>query len=69
MFRAVYRLWTDQYRIIEGEKKANHIHKSRLIKVERNGFIGATGYYHVLIIPHQSPNKLASSENFRFWFA
>jgi hypothetical protein len=59
----------DEYWIIESERKMNtNIGKSGLTKVDQNGSIGATGYYHVLAIPHQPMNEVVTPEYFALWF-
>jgi hypothetical protein len=44
----------------------NNTGKLRLTKVEQNSLVGATGYYHVLAIPHQPTNELMGRDKFRF---
>jgi hypothetical protein len=39
-----------------------------LTKVERNGLIGATGYYHILVIPQQRTNEVVIPNSFTFLF-
>jgi hypothetical protein len=56
----------DEYWIIEGGKKTNTIGKLRLVKVEQNGLIGVTGFYHVLVTSHQRTDKLVNPCGFRF---
>jgi hypothetical protein len=35
-----------------------------LTKVVGNGLIGATGYYHILVIPHQPMNEFVIPNSF-----
>jgi hypothetical protein len=49
-----------------GGKDNNDIGVLMLTKVEGNGLIGATGYYHILAIPHYPMNELLRPDSFRF---
>jgi hypothetical protein len=52
--------------IIEGGRKINNNDMLMLTKVEQNSLIGAPGHYHILAIPHQPTNELASADSSRF---
>jgi hypothetical protein len=37
-----------------------------LTKMGANGLIGATGYHHILAMPHQPMNELVNLDGFAF---
>jgi hypothetical protein len=66
IFGAAGWLLRNKYWVNEDGKTPGNIGKLILREIEQNGLIGATGYHHVFVIPHQPTNELVSPEMLDF---